>query len=68
MPFTAADIETLKQAILDRKGARSITFSDQSVTFDSIDDMRKLLAMMEADITATTITSRTRYAATSKGC
>lgn len=64
MPFTQADIDTLKQAILDRKGARSIQFSDQSITFDSIDDMLKLLSVMQSQVTGT---SRTRYAATSKG-
>jgi hypothetical protein len=64
MPWTEADVETLKQAILDRKGARSITFSDQSVTFDSIDDMLKLLATMKAEVA---IKGRTRLAATRKG-
>ena len=67
MPWTAADIDTLKQAIVDRKGARSITFSDQSVTFDGIDDMLTLLAVMQADIAVTAGRTRTRLAATSKG-
>ncbi len=67
MPWTQADIETLKTAILDRKGARSITFSDQSVTFDSIDDMLKLLSVMQGDVTTTAGGSTTRYAATRKG-
>lgn len=65
MPWTSGDVEILKAAILARKGARSITFSEQSVTFDSIDDMLKLLAHMEAD--ASGRSSRTRYASTSKG-
>jgi len=64
MPWTQADIDLLKQALLDRKGARSITFSDQSVTFESIDDMLKLLAVMQGEVSGP---SRTRYAATSKG-
>lgn len=64
MAWTASDIETLKAAILARKGARSITFSDRSVTFDSIDDMLKLLSVMQGEVAGT---SRTRYAATSKG-
>lgn len=64
MAWTQADIDVLKQAILDRKGAKSVTFSDQSVTFDSIDDMLKLLSVMQQEVVGT---SRTRYAATSKG-
>ena len=66
MPWTQEDYDTLKAALVDRKGARSITFSDQSVTFDSIDDMLKLLAIIQAEV-AGAGTSRTRYAATSKG-
>jgi hypothetical protein len=61
--WTQADIDTLKQALLDRKGARTIQFDNQSVTFESIDDMLKLLAVMEQSITP----SRTRFAATRKG-
>lgn len=64
MPWTQSDIDTLKTAILDRKGARTITFADQSVTFDSIKDMLDLLAVMQLEVTGG---SRTRYAATSKG-
>jgi hypothetical protein len=64
MAWTQQDIDTLQQAVLDRKGARSITFSDQTVVFDSVDDMLKLLAVMQQQAAGT---SRTRYAATSKG-
>jgi hypothetical protein len=67
LAWTQSDINTLKQAIVDRKGARSITFSDQSVTFDSIDDMLTLLAVMQADVAVTAGRTRTRLAATSKG-
>lgn len=63
MPWTESDIEKLRQALLDRKGARTIQFADQSVTFESIDDMLKLLAVMEGSVNP----SRTRYGATSKG-
>jgi hypothetical protein len=65
MAWTQADIDTLKQALIDRKGARSIAFSDQVVTFDSIDDMLKLLSVMTGEATGG---SRTRYAQTRKGC
>lgn len=67
MPWTSADVDTLKQAILDRKGARTIAFSDQTITFDSIDDMLKLLSVMQAEAAATTGSTRSRVAATSKG-
>ena len=63
MPWTQQDIDLLKQALLDRKGARTIQFADQAVTFDSIDDMLKLLSVMEGQVNP----SRTRYGATSKG-
>jgi len=65
MAWTQADIDTLKAAILARRGARSIAFADQVVTFDSIDDMLKLLAVMTAEVSTTS--TRTRFAATSKG-
>lgn len=67
MPWTQSDIDTLKTAIAERKGARSIAFSDQVVTFGSVDEMRQLLAMMEADVATTAGRSRTRYLGTSKG-
>jgi len=67
MAWTEADVATLKQALLDRQGVRTIVFSDQSVTFDSISDMLKLLAIMQAEVDVVAGTSRTRYAATSKG-
>jgi predicted transcriptional regulator len=64
MPWTQADVDLLKQAILDRKGARSIAFSDQVVTFESMDDMMKLLSWMQREASGNSVT---RYAATSKG-
>jgi hypothetical protein len=65
MPFTQADIDALKAAMIARGFVRSLTFSDQTLTFDSIDDMLKLLALMEQQVAAGT--SRTRYAAYDKG-
>lgn len=67
MPWTQTDIDTLKAAIVAGKGARSITFADQSVTFHSLDEMLKLLAVMEQQVGAGSGGSRTRLAATSKG-
>lgn len=69
MAFTQADIDTLKSALISRKGAKVVQFSDQSVTFDSVDDMLKLLSVMQQEVSTTAgNASRTRFAATSKGC
>ena len=68
MAWTADDVSTLERAIADGRGARSITFSDQTVVFNSIDDMLKLLAVMRATVNAGAGGSRTRWGATSKGC
>lgn len=68
MPFTQSDADALRAAIADGRGARSITFGDQSIVFSSIDEMLKLLSVMQADVSATAGTqTRTRFAATSKG-
>jgi hypothetical protein len=68
MAWTQSDVDTLKAAISTGRGVRSITFADQSVTFHSIDDMLKLLSIMEHDVAAQSSQTRThRLAATSKG-
>jgi hypothetical protein len=69
MPFTQQDVDNLKQAIADGRGAKTLTFADQTITFHSVDEMLKLLTAMQADVTvaASTTGSRTRLAATSKG-
>jgi hypothetical protein len=68
MPFTSTDADNLRRAIADGKGARSMSFSDQSVTFNSIEDMIKLLAIMEADAANAAGTRRSyRVGTTNKG-
>jgi len=64
--FTSADIDALKRAIADGRGARTISFSDQSVTFNSISEMLNLLAVMQQDVNASTRQGY-RVAAVSKG-
>lgn len=54
MAFTSDDIDALKRAIADGRGARTISFSDQSVTFNSISEMLQLLAVMQQDVNAST--------------
>ena len=68
MAWTQADIDALKQAIADGRGARSIAFGDQSVSFNSPSDMLALLAVMQQDVQITAGTRQGyRVAATSKG-
>jgi hypothetical protein len=68
MPFTSTDAENLRRAIADGRGARSMTFDNQTVVFNSIDEMIKLLAIMDADAANTAGTRRAyRVATTRKG-
>ncbi len=67
MAWTQADVDALERSIADGLGAGSMTFSDQSVTFASIDQRLALLRAMKAAVAIAAGTSTTRYAATSKG-
>ena len=68
MPFTQVDLDNLDRAIADGRGARSMTFDNQSVTFNSIDDMLKLRGRMQAEITGVAGTRvGYRVATTTKG-
>jgi hypothetical protein len=67
MAWTQTDVEALERAIAEGRGARSISFSDQTIVFGSVDEMLRLLATMKAAVAAAAGTSSTRYAAFSKG-
>lgn len=69
MAWTQSDIDKLQAAIADGRGARQITFSDQSITFNSITDMLGLLATMRRELAAESAVAPRNYrvAATSKG-
>ena len=68
MAWTQADIDKLKAAIAGGSVVESMTFADQSFTFRSIDDMLKVLAMMQGEVSAASgAPSNYRLAATSKG-
>lgn len=71
MPFTQTDIDNLKAAIAAGKGAKSVTIADQSITFHSVAEMERLLALMQGDVTAqeseSGSTTIMRYAFTRKG-
>jgi hypothetical protein len=65
--YTQAQIDAFKAALLDRSGAQQVTFGDQSMTFASLEEAKKFLAYMERNLTTNVSTSRTRYAAFTKG-
>jgi len=67
MPWTQSDVDKLKAAIASGQGAKTISFADQSVTFHSVDEMLKLLAVMQQDVTTSAGGTTTRLAATRKG-
>lgn len=60
--WTQADIDALKIAI--KRGVLSVSFADRSVTYNSLKEMRELLAEMERSVTAA---PTYRLASTSKG-
>ncbi len=64
MAFTQADVDALDRAIADGRGARSISFEGQSVTFNSISDMIKLRSIMKREVDSA---PTYRLAATDKG-
>lgn len=47
MGFTHGDLEELERALA--KGARNVAFSDQLVTFASLEDMLRLRAIMKSE-------------------
>lgn len=69
MAWSQSDVDALKAAIVAGGTARSITFSDQSVTFHSVSEMLELLAAMQADADANSANpTNYRLAVTGKGC
>lgn len=67
MAYTQADIDALDAEIAAIRAVKSTTYNDQSTTFRDLDEVLKLRALMVQQIAAATGTSKTRYAATSKG-
>ena len=66
MAWTQADLDLLDQAIKDRGFVRGLNFSDQSITFDSLDDMWKLRSVIAHALEANAARNF-RFIATSKG-
>ena len=50
MAFTQTDIDKLRAAIA--QGALRVRFADRDVTYRSLDEMRSILAMMQAAVNA----------------
>ena len=67
MAWTEADLNALERALADGRGARQIVFSDQSITFHSMEEMLKLRAAMKHELYGTTTARNYRLAATNKG-
>lgn len=62
MAFTLAQVEALEKAIA--AGVRRVRFADREVEYQSLDDMREALAMMNRALSPTY--RSTRYAAHDK--
>jgi hypothetical protein len=65
MAWTQADLDELDAKIKAIEAVKATSFADQSTTFRDLDELLKLRALMAASVAGS---SRTRYAATSKGC
>lgn len=63
--WTQADIDKLKTAIADGAAIQSLTFANQTYQFRSLEEMLKLLSVMQAEVTSGG--RARRYAAFSKG-
>lgn len=48
MAWSQADIDTLKAAIA--QGVRVVSYTDHSVTYNSLSEMREALALMEREV------------------
>ena len=53
MAFTQTDIDKLDRAIADGRGARQISFADQTIIFHSVADMLKLRSLMKRQVDST---------------
>lgn len=58
MAFTQSDIDALKTSI--KGGQLRVRFADREVEYRSIEEMRSLLSMMQADVSGSAGTKRKR--------
>jgi hypothetical protein len=64
MAYTQADLDALDAEIAQVRLVKATTFDNQSTTFRDLKELLELRAVMARSVAGT---SRTRYAATSKG-
>lgn len=65
MAWTQAHIDALKEAIA--LGAKKVKYFDKEIEYRSLDEMRDILAEMEAEVNPTTNKTRRKYASVSSG-
>jgi len=65
MRFTVEQYEKLKEAIA--KGVRTVAYGDKTVTYMSMDEMLKVLRMMEEELFPERFFRRRRVAEIDKG-
>jgi len=67
LAWTSSDVDALQAAIAT--GVLTVEYSDRKVTYQTTKDMLQALSVMQQEValTASGSTSRTRYAATTKG-
>ena len=63
--FTVEHYTKLKDAIAS--GVKSVSYGDKTVTYMSFEEMRKVLAMMEAELFPERFSRRRRVAEISRG-
>jgi hypothetical protein len=63
MAITQVQVDQFEQTLVDRNGAVSATFADQTVSFASYEDALRYLAYLKRQVAGGSIT---RYAATDK--
>ena len=67
MAWTQADLDALDAAIAAGRGAKQITFNDQTLVFHTVDEMRKLRAWISRDLADAAGTPTYRLAVTYNG-
>lgn len=65
MAYTSEDYQALKQSIA--KGVHSVAYGDKNVTYRSLNEMKELLRMMEAELFPERIPRRRRFASVDRG-
>lgn len=65
MAWTSADLDAIKAAMA--KGERTVSFADRSVTYRSVEELLRVKAEIEAELTAATTRPRQWIGVAGKG-